>query len=393
MPVYRWVLPEDVAPVRRLVASVVAGGVDAVTFTSAPAAASLLAVADELGRRADLVAALNGRVLAIAVGAVTAGPLDAAGVPSRQPERARLGALAREVVARLPERDPVLQLGAHTLQVRGYAAVVDGRVVELAPGADGGAAGAGPPAGDVVPRPDLIASLPGGGDGHAVEMAVTRLRAALGAPVVETVVKRGYRLAPLRRTAPHSLEPAIRKGQIEGGPRSRSRGTAMTVLVAYTSRAGSTRGVAERIAARLQSHGREVHLDPLLGREEVYRFEAVVLGSPIYSGRVGDRGRRLPAPGTPAPWPVAPCGPSASAGWARTGSPTTPRAGQKSQHLAPAREHRFFAGVLDASDLKLIQRIAFRRRGGQSGDLRDWAAIDAWADEIARELSASPSIR
>jgi len=48
--------------------------------------------------------------------------------------------------------------------------------------------------GHVVPRAELTASLPGGGDGHAVEMAVARLRAALGAPVVETVVKRGYRL-------------------------------------------------------------------------------------------------------------------------------------------------------------------------------------------------------
>ena len=48
--------------------------------------------------------------------------------------------------------------------------------------------------GVVVPRTDLVAGLPGGGDGHAVEMAVTRLRAALGAPLVETVVKRGYRL-------------------------------------------------------------------------------------------------------------------------------------------------------------------------------------------------------
>jgi predicted ATPase len=43
-------------------------------------------------------------------------------------------------------------------------------------------------------RPELVRVLPGGGDGHAVEMAVTRLRAALGAPLVETVVKRGYRL-------------------------------------------------------------------------------------------------------------------------------------------------------------------------------------------------------
>jgi uroporphyrinogen-III synthase len=195
VPVYRWVLPEDVAPVRRLVGSVVAGAVDAVTFTSAPAAASLLEVADELGQRDQLVAALRDRVLAVAVGPVTAGPLEDAGVPTRQPERARLGALAREVVARLPERDPVLTVGGHTLQVRGHAVVLDGRLVELAPGPMGVLRALADRPGTVVPRAELVGSLAGGGDTHAVEMAVTRLRAALGAPVVETVVKRGYRLA------------------------------------------------------------------------------------------------------------------------------------------------------------------------------------------------------
>ena len=195
VPVYRWVLPEDVAPVRKLVASIVAGGVDAVTFTSAPAAASLLAVADELGLTAAMVAAFNDRVLAIAVGPVTAGPLDAAGVPSHQPQRARLGALAREVVARLPERDAVLTVGDHTLQVRGFAAVLDGAVIELAPGPMAVLRALARRPGVVVGRPELVCCLPGGGDEHAVEMAVTRLRAALARPVVETVVKRGYRLA------------------------------------------------------------------------------------------------------------------------------------------------------------------------------------------------------
>lgn len=195
VPVYRWVLPEDVGPVRRLVAAVVAGALDAVTFTSAPAAASLLAVAEELGSRDELVAALRDRVLAVAVGAVTAGPLEAAGIPTRQPERARLGALAREVVARLPERDPVLRLGEHALQVRGHAAVVDGRVVELAPGPMAVLRTLARRPGDVVARAELVGSLPGGGDEHAVEMAVARLRAALGAPLIGTVVKRGYRLA------------------------------------------------------------------------------------------------------------------------------------------------------------------------------------------------------
>ena len=51
--------------------------------------------------------------------------------------------------------------------------------------------------GTVVSRRDLLAALPSGtaGSEHAVEMAVARLRAALGTRCIQTVVKRGYRLA------------------------------------------------------------------------------------------------------------------------------------------------------------------------------------------------------
>jgi uroporphyrinogen-III synthase len=195
VPVYRWVLPEDTAPLRRLVTTIAARGVDAVTFTSAPAAASLLQVAGDEGVRAGVLAAFADAVLAVAVGPVTAGPLEAAGVRTVQPERARLGALARSVVAELPAQHPVLTSGPHTLQVRGHAAVLDGRLVELPPGPMAVLRSLARRPGVVVSRPDLLAELSGGGDAHAVEMAVTRLRAALGAPVVETVVKRGYRLA------------------------------------------------------------------------------------------------------------------------------------------------------------------------------------------------------
>jgi uroporphyrinogen-III synthase len=182
VPVYRWVLPEDVAPVQRLVDSVIAGTVDAVTFTSAPAAASLLQVAGDLGRSDELVAALHGRVRAIAVGSVTAGPLAAVGIPTWQPERARLGALAREVVTRLPERDPVLAVAGHTLQVRGHAAVLDGRLVELAPAPMAVLRA-------LVERPGDVVFPPG--NAHAV----TGLRAAIGEPLVQAVEERGYRLA------------------------------------------------------------------------------------------------------------------------------------------------------------------------------------------------------
>ena len=49
--------------------------------------------------------------------------------------------------------------------------------------------------GKVLPRSELLEALPRGADEHAVEMAVARLRAALGrSAFIQTVVKRGYRL-------------------------------------------------------------------------------------------------------------------------------------------------------------------------------------------------------
>src|SRR4051812_44989975 len=45
VPVYRWIPPPDTAPVRRLVEQIIAGQLDAITFTSAPAVRSFLSLA------------------------------------------------------------------------------------------------------------------------------------------------------------------------------------------------------------------------------------------------------------------------------------------------------------------------------------------------------------
>ncbi|WP_461028836.1 uroporphyrinogen-III synthase, partial [Streptomyces sparsus] len=55
VPVYRWLPPQDLAPVDRLIDAVIGGALDAVTFTSAPAAASLLDRIDQRGVRDDLL--------------------------------------------------------------------------------------------------------------------------------------------------------------------------------------------------------------------------------------------------------------------------------------------------------------------------------------------------
>lgn len=104
VPVYRWMLPEDLGPAERLVEQIVSGALDAVTFTSAPAVAGLFEVADRAGRREAMLAALRGGVVPVAIGPVCAAPLERAGVPTLQPDRARLANLARLVVDEVPRR-------------------------------------------------------------------------------------------------------------------------------------------------------------------------------------------------------------------------------------------------------------------------------------------------
>ncbi len=201
IPVYRWLPYRDPSPLRRLITQTVSGAVDAVAFTSAPAVHAMLGAARAEGVEDALIAAFSGPVVAACVGPVTAAPLDARGVPTLQPERARLGALARALARHLPEQSVTrLDAGGHQLEIRGHAVVVDGELRPLPPAPMSVLKRLADKPGHVVSRADLRVVLPGSlardSAEHAVEMAITRLRRALGASgIVETVVKRGYRLA------------------------------------------------------------------------------------------------------------------------------------------------------------------------------------------------------
>jgi uroporphyrinogen-III synthase len=206
VPVYRWEEPEDLGPLDRMVEAAVARQLDAITFTSAPAAASLLSRAEQTGRGQALRAAFTTDVVALCVGSITAGPLQGAGLPVVQPDRARIGALVRELANVMPARAQRVRVAGRELELRGQAVLVNGelRLVPPAPMAVLRALARQP--GWVVSRADLLDSLrrhsgkDRAGEEHAVETAVGRLRAALGeSRLVQTVVKRGYRLA---------LEPA-----------------------------------------------------------------------------------------------------------------------------------------------------------------------------------------
>ncbi|MFD8352499.1 uroporphyrinogen-III synthase [Streptomyces coelicoflavus] len=197
VPVYRWLPPEDLGPVDRLLDAAVSRGVDAVTFTSAPAAVSLLGRAGERGMLPELLAAFGHDVLPACVGPVTAVPLQAHGVDTVQPERFRLGPLVQLLCQELPARARALPVAGHRLEIRGHAVLVDAELRAVPPAGMSLLRALARRPGWVVPRAELLRALPGTGrDEHAVETAMARLRTSLGTPkLIQTVVKRGYRLA------------------------------------------------------------------------------------------------------------------------------------------------------------------------------------------------------
>jgi uroporphyrinogen-III synthase len=193
--VYRWEPPANPGALDGLIERVARGGVDAITFTSAPAVASFLMRAGELRLTEALLRAMNSTVTTFSVGPVTAGPLGKAGVESVQPDRMRLGALARAVADELPRRQPDLAVAGHTLGVRAACAVVDGVLRDLSSDSMVLLKLLASSPGAVVSSEVMLEAL-GGDDPRMVEAAVARLRSAIGVKeLIATAVERGYRLA------------------------------------------------------------------------------------------------------------------------------------------------------------------------------------------------------
>lgn len=198
VPVYRWDYPTELTSLDRLIGDVAAGRLDAVTFTSALAVAALLARSEDLNVAEQVLDAMRAkRPWACCVGPVTAAQLVEAGVPVISPPRARLGDLLRTVSVEIPRRlDVVVDAGTTRLLLRRDGFVADGVFVPVreTPMAILHELAAQP--GELVTRQRLIALLPDATNDNALETSVARLRARLPSKdLVETVVKRGYRLA------------------------------------------------------------------------------------------------------------------------------------------------------------------------------------------------------
>ncbi len=199
VPVYRWRLPDDTAPVLRLVEAACEGRLDAITFTSAPAVHNLFAIAGQHGMADRLRQACNDWVVAACVGPVCAEGAVQEGIAAPlAPSVGRLGLLVRALSDRFEAERREFRLGACEVVLQGAVMEVDGVRADLTPKERALFEVLFEAGGAVVPRATLLERLWGSAeaDAHVLEVTVGRLRRRLGicGRALRAVPGRGYRL-------------------------------------------------------------------------------------------------------------------------------------------------------------------------------------------------------
>lgn len=182
----------------------------------------------------------------------------------------------------------------------------------------------------------------------------------------------------------------------------------MRVLVAYASRHGATKGIAERIAATLTQEGLDVALSPVQELHDVGTYDAYVIGSAAYMGGwLGEattfvRRHRGSLAGRPV-WLFS-SGPIGTDKVDKNGrdvlEASEPKEFAEFGEAVRPRGKRVFFGAYDpdAPAVGTAERLAGRffrlvpavKSALPAGDFRDWAEIESWAKGIARDLTEAP---
>jgi menaquinone-dependent protoporphyrinogen oxidase len=163
-------------------------------------------------------------------------------------------------------------------------------------------------------------------------------------------------------------------------------------LIAYASKYGSTKEIAEGIARVLQAQGIATTVQVAGDVRSVASYDAVVVGSAVYGGTwlpeaanfieqfKDDLARKevwvfSSGPATHED-PVTVLG-----GWHVPENLKTALALIRPQAVA------LFSGKIDASKLSAQDYLVSSSLRGTSGDYRNWSVIEGWAEEIAFTLT------
>lgn len=164
------------------------------------------------------------------------------------------------------------------------------------------------------------------------------------------------------------------------------------MLVAYAGVHGSTRSIAERIAARLREQGLRADALPVEAVDDLRVYDAFVVGSAVHDMAWLPEALTFVRRGAElfvrhGVWIFSVGMPAALRG------PWKAFAAKEEEHVAGhlidelrPRGHRLFSGVIRPEHLSGTGRVKLRAMGLRYGDYRDWSEVDAWARDIARAV-------
>jgi menaquinone-dependent protoporphyrinogen oxidase len=158
------------------------------------------------------------------------------------------------------------------------------------------------------------------------------------------------------------------------------------VLVAFASKHGATRGIAGSIAVQLRMDDLDVDLTDVSDVTNVAGYDAIVLGSAVYMGKLLPEVREFVSKfeGELSRVPI----------WLFSSGPIghDPKPEGEAAEIEElaaklhVRGRAVFAGKLDKKRLGLVEKIAVMCVGAPEGDFRTWDEIEQWARDLAREL-------
>lgn len=187
---------------------------------------------------------------------------------------------------------------------------------------------------------------------------------------------------------------------VTGGPHRNQKGKvsmSSSVLVAYATRYGSTKEVAEAVADTLRQSGLAVDCQPAHDIRSLEQYSAVVLGAPLYMGHWHkDAIQFLERYGaTLATLPVAifALGPVHADDKEYQGArEQLDKELAKFPSLTP-RTSEIMGGRFDPATLTFPFTLLPGFKKLPASDARDWVAIRAWASDLAAGLQPAAPAR
>ena len=165
-----------------------------------------------------------------------------------------------------------------------------------------------------------------------------------------------------------------------------------SVFVTYATRYGSTQEVAEAVAAELRNLGLPTEIQPMNKVRTLDRYSAVVLGAPIYIGRLHKDARHFLEQHNKAlkvkPVALFALGPTSNReeDWRNVRTQFQQILAQLPWLNPVAAE--LFGGKFDPTALRFPDSLltlfpASPIRNMPPSDIRDWPAIRTWANSLA----------